>query len=332
MLGRELEEGAELPFAFEEHVERRGPSLYELRPLVRAFIEEREPVLRAREDARLAVEELAREPAAAIFARAHAGPRASEDEALFRTVLLGLLISTAEACGGFDWDDEAFEQGVRGARGVALREQRRYVAVAPLDRAVAREAGRALARASSCGRSSPASSPRTGPSRGGCSRATSAASRIARACVELRRELDAGEDAARRRRRDRGRGERAPAHDGGRRRGRAGAVRDARRAAVRDPAGASDRRDAAPGRVVAAGRVPRADCRRGARRARRRGRRSRARGGARPLGAVALPERAVPLASSSARRWRRSSARRGRCAAACCSRRTRGRARSCTAS
>ncbi len=42
VLGRELEEGAELPFAFEEHVERRGPSLYELRPLVRAFIEERE--------------------------------------------------------------------------------------------------------------------------------------------------------------------------------------------------------------------------------------------------------------------------------------------------
>ena len=43
LLGRELEEGAELPFAFEEHVERRGPSLYELRPLVRAFIEAREP-------------------------------------------------------------------------------------------------------------------------------------------------------------------------------------------------------------------------------------------------------------------------------------------------
>ena len=121
VLGRELEEGAELPFAFEEHVERRGPSLYELRPLVRAFIEEREPMLRAREDARLAVEELRREPAAAIFAKAHAGKRASEDEALFRTILLGLLISTAEACGGFDWDDEAFETLTRRARGVSLR-------------------------------------------------------------------------------------------------------------------------------------------------------------------------------------------------------------------
>jgi hypothetical protein len=132
LLGRELEDGVELPFAFEEHVERRGPSLYELRPLVRSFIEEREPVLRTREDARLAVEELRREPAAAIFAQAHAGARASEDEALFRTVLLGLLISTAEACGGFDWDDEAFEKAYAELEGSLFGERRKYVAVAPL--------------------------------------------------------------------------------------------------------------------------------------------------------------------------------------------------------
>jgi hypothetical protein len=132
VLGRELEEGAELPFAFEEHVERRGPSLYELRPLVRAFIEEREPTLRAREDARLAVEELRREPSAAIFAQAHAGARASEDEALFRTILLGLLISTAESCGGFDWEDEAFEQAYAELERSLFGERRRYVAIAPL--------------------------------------------------------------------------------------------------------------------------------------------------------------------------------------------------------
>jgi hypothetical protein len=132
VLGRELEDGAELPFAFEEHVERRGPSLYELRPLVRAFIEEREPMLRAREDARLAVEELRREPAAAIFARAHAGERASEDEALFRTVLLGLLIATAESCGGFDWDDGAFEAAYAELEHSLFGERRRYVALAPL--------------------------------------------------------------------------------------------------------------------------------------------------------------------------------------------------------
>ena len=143
VLGRELEEGAELPFAFEEHVERRGPSLYELRPLVRAFIEEREPMLRAREDARLAVEELRREPAAAIFAQAHAGKRASEDEALFRTVLLGLLISTAEACGGFDWDDEAFERAYAELEASLYGERRRYVADRAAHRDLARQARRA---------------------------------------------------------------------------------------------------------------------------------------------------------------------------------------------
>jgi hypothetical protein len=132
LLGRELEEGADLPFAFEEHVQRGGPALYELHPLVRSFIEEREAVLRARDDARLAVEELRREPAAAIFAHAHAGARASEDEALFRTVLLGLLVSTAEACGGFDWDDEAFEHAYAALELSLFGEKRRYVAIAPL--------------------------------------------------------------------------------------------------------------------------------------------------------------------------------------------------------
>jgi hypothetical protein len=132
VLGRELEEGAELPFAFEEHVQRGGPALYELRPLVRAFIEAREPILRGREDARLAVEELSREPAASIFAHAHAGPRATEQEALFRTVLLGLLVSTAEACGGFDWDDDSFERAYALLEASLYGERRLYTAIAPL--------------------------------------------------------------------------------------------------------------------------------------------------------------------------------------------------------
>ena len=132
VLGRELEEGAELPFAFEEHVQRGGPALYELQPLVRAFIERREPALRAREDARIALQELRREPAATIFAHAHAGPRADEDEALFRTILLGLLVSTAEACGGFDWDDESFEHAYTALELSLFGERRRYVSIAPL--------------------------------------------------------------------------------------------------------------------------------------------------------------------------------------------------------
>ena len=73
-LGRALEEGDELPFSFEEHVQRGGPALYEYRPLVRSFVEARAHVLETREDALLALDELLREPAAAIYSRAHAGP------------------------------------------------------------------------------------------------------------------------------------------------------------------------------------------------------------------------------------------------------------------
>ena len=129
---REIDEGGELPVAFVEHEHARGPSLYEYRPLVRAFVEERAPRLRGRDDALIALEELHREPAAGIFARAHAGPRPSEDEALFRTVLLGLLVSTAEACGGFDWDDEAFDRAYSQLERSLFGERRTYVAVAPL--------------------------------------------------------------------------------------------------------------------------------------------------------------------------------------------------------
>nr|MBA2384869.1 hypothetical protein [Actinomycetota bacterium] len=67
-LGRVLEEGDELPFAFEEHVQRDGPALYEYRPLVRTFVESRAGALAGREDARIALDELLAEPAAAIFA------------------------------------------------------------------------------------------------------------------------------------------------------------------------------------------------------------------------------------------------------------------------
>ena len=129
---RELDEGADLAVAFVEHEHDGGPSLYEYRPLVRAFVEERAPRLRGREDALIALEELQREPAAAIFARAHAGPRPSEEEALFRTVLVGLLVSTAEACGGFDWDDESFDRAYAELERSLYGERRTYAAVAPL--------------------------------------------------------------------------------------------------------------------------------------------------------------------------------------------------------
>ena len=131
-LGRALEEGDDLPFAFEEHAQRGGPALYEYRPLVRSFVEARASQLAGREDARIALEELLREPAAAIFARAHAGPKPSEEQALFRTVLLALLIATAEGCGGFDWDDVAFERAYAELERSLFGTARAYAAVAPV--------------------------------------------------------------------------------------------------------------------------------------------------------------------------------------------------------
>ena len=103
-----VERGAELPFAFEEHPTREGPSLYEYRPLVRGFVEEQAPTLRRLPDTRNAIDDLRREPAAAIFARGHARAGSSEDDALFRTILLPMLTAVAERCGGFDWQDDAF--------------------------------------------------------------------------------------------------------------------------------------------------------------------------------------------------------------------------------
>ena len=132
LLGRDLEEGAELAIAFEEHRGRRGPALYEYRPLVRPFVEEREARLRALPDVTLALEELRREPAAAIFARAHAGPRPDEDLALFRTVLLGLVTTTADRCGGFDWDDPVFDAAYAELELSLFGEKRAYAAVVPL--------------------------------------------------------------------------------------------------------------------------------------------------------------------------------------------------------
>src|SRR3712207_4502099 len=72
------------------------------------------------------------EPAAGIFARAHAGERAGEDEALRRTILVPLLVRTAEACGGFDWNDAAFERVYAELERSLFGDRRAYSALAPL--------------------------------------------------------------------------------------------------------------------------------------------------------------------------------------------------------
>jgi len=126
------ERGADLPFAFEEHTTREGPSLYEYRPLVRGFVDEQAATLRRLPDTRNAIDDLKREPAAAIFARAHAGIGDTGDEALFRSILLPMLTWTAERCGGFDWNDEAFESAYADFEQTLFGSARTYVALAPV--------------------------------------------------------------------------------------------------------------------------------------------------------------------------------------------------------
>src|SRR6478672_8705803 len=129
---RDLEDGGELPFAFEEHGSYGRPTLYEYRPLVRGFVEARTERLFARVDVQDAVADLLREPAARIFAHAHEGEVRDEKRAVYRSVLMPLLVRTAEGCGGFDWDDSAFARAYEELEGSLYGEGHSYGAVAPL--------------------------------------------------------------------------------------------------------------------------------------------------------------------------------------------------------
>jgi hypothetical protein len=129
---KDLETGADLPFAFEEHGSYGRPTLYEYRPLVRGFVEARAERLFARDDVRQAVADLQREPAARIFARAHEGVTPDEARALYRSVLVPLLVRTSEGCGGFDWDDAAFDRAFAELEQSLFGDGHAYGAVAPL--------------------------------------------------------------------------------------------------------------------------------------------------------------------------------------------------------
>jgi hypothetical protein len=128
---KDLDLGADLPFAFEEHGTYGRPTLYEYRPLVRGFVEARAERLFAREDVRAAVSDLQREPAARIFASAH-DTGSDEARALYRSVLVPLLVRTAEGCGGFDWDDGSFERAYAELEESLFGDAHSYGAVAPL--------------------------------------------------------------------------------------------------------------------------------------------------------------------------------------------------------
>jgi hypothetical protein len=135
LLAADVEAGDEVPFAFEEHPGggRGRAALYEYRPLIRSYVDARGDRLGSLADARIVLEELSREPSAAIYAAAHVGRRGPNgDEALLRTILLPLLADVAEASGGVDWSDDAFDRAYGGFERTLLSERRAYAAIAPL--------------------------------------------------------------------------------------------------------------------------------------------------------------------------------------------------------
>jgi hypothetical protein len=131
-LGAELERGVDIPVALAEHGGANRPTLYEYRPLIGSFVEGYGQRLGMRDDAREALTALKDEPAAGIFGQAHADEGVGEDEALRRTVLLPLLVRTAEGCSGFDWDDPVFEREYAELESSLFGERRAYLALAPL--------------------------------------------------------------------------------------------------------------------------------------------------------------------------------------------------------
>ena len=127
----ELDSGGSLPFAFEEHGSPGKPSLYEYRPLVRGFVEARADRLYERLDVADAIADLEREPAARIFAAAY-DARANQHHAIYRSVLVPLLVKVAEGCGGFDWDDSVFAHAYEELEATIFGDGHSYGAVAPL--------------------------------------------------------------------------------------------------------------------------------------------------------------------------------------------------------
>ena len=331
------ERGAQVPFAFEEHATRDGPSLYEYRPLVRGFVEEQAPTLRRLPDARNAIDDLTpRAGGGDLRARARRARATTDDDALFRSILLPMLTWTAERCGGFDWHDEAFDAAYADLERTLFGTARTYVALAPL---VGLSAGTDVELG------------------GGITLRPVVAGEISQLWPEARGLMppEFGRDVDRllvlelAPRARRGRGRAARRRRRARRRGhaRCGSRPPARSPPARSSSSGSTSGRCASRRCCRSPRRSRAARRRGSTRSARRlaadlrerldarRRRPRARRGARPLGALALLRGAVPLgagARGARLPARRRTAARGRprCAPRCCSPRRRRSAASCS--
>jgi len=101
LLADDVANGAELPFAFEEHASRGRASLYEYRPLVRSYVDARAERMAALADARLALVTTAalHVRGAPPFTGGHQGFRAIAGD----TPLANIMLSHSSI--GFDRSD-----------------------------------------------------------------------------------------------------------------------------------------------------------------------------------------------------------------------------------
>ena len=108
-LAGDVAHGDEIPFALDSRSHVVGPSLYEYRPLYRAYVDARLDRLVSLADYQHAVSSLADDPAVLGVARDHAPDAETDEAALRHSVLVPLLVGVAEGAGGFDFDDGVFD-------------------------------------------------------------------------------------------------------------------------------------------------------------------------------------------------------------------------------
>ncbi len=132
LLQADVDAGQEVPFALDEGSRGAGPSLYNWRPLFGSYVAERADALAALPDGRAALDALRTEPALTAFVRERQPALTDLDSALRDTVLLPLVVATADACGGFDLDDPALERLLVRLERAAVAERTTYAALAPI--------------------------------------------------------------------------------------------------------------------------------------------------------------------------------------------------------
>jgi hypothetical protein len=131
-MGAASEGGGDVPFVVEAHAPTGGPALYEYRPLIRDAVRAEAPRLVRLPDAALALEELRRAPSAVALSGSRLAEAPAQERALYRAILLPVLIRTAERCGSFDWSDAIYDQVYLELERSLFDGTRTYAAMTPL--------------------------------------------------------------------------------------------------------------------------------------------------------------------------------------------------------